>query len=117
MSPANGSTTKTRGDAAEIQGLSLGLAHHAPIAFYGKKTFTLSERSRAGSLLDPYEAIAPGPALRGVERAVLESLAHTGIHVLPRAVACERLPFEAQIATNLGRPPDRIFDAVLHWRD
>jgi hypothetical protein len=116
--PANGSTTTMRGDRWDIRGVRLWLAFYAPIALYGAAEVTRSARGGgAFGFLDPSEARPPEPALRFVEAAVLDALARAGMHVLPRGLAREPVPFDAPIATNFAKPPYRVFDAIFHWRD
>ena len=102
-----------------MRGLQLWLALDAPLAVYSGTTAIrhsrgggTSELLRSDSTL--YDVSAD---LRSTERHIQGALEVAGFFALPAELAERPLPFDAELETNLGDPPYRVFDAVFHWFD
>jgi len=116
--PRDGSTTTDlSGGHRTIRGIRIYLAINAPVAAYGASSVGRHARGGSSSFLGPDALYGITEDLRRTEHHVREALASSGFLLLPRSLAERPLPFEAELRTNLGEPPYRVFDALFHWFD
>lgn len=116
--PRDGLTATVRpGGHREIRGIRTYLAVNAPVAVYGASSVTRHATGSVWSCLDPDSLYRVAEGLHKTEQQVREGLTSSGFFLLPRSLAQRPLPFEAELNTNLGEPPYRVFDALFHWFD
>jgi hypothetical protein len=99
------------------EGIRLYVSRLAPVA-----AFALSEvwRNPGGisfNFLEPTQVSGLLPGWSAERDVIVQCLQESSILVLPQEAAQQHLPFDAQLDTNLGEPPFRVFDAVFHWYD
>lgn len=106
------------GSGEKVIGIQVYISRLAPVAVYGAEERTRHAHGGSSGLLT-HEGVGTIP--QGNWQAVLEEIASklisSGIDVADAATIGKLLPFHADIETNLGEPPYRVYDLLFYWYD
>ena len=115
---SNGRSSQVKSGTIYIDGIAVYLCKLAPVAVMG--TMGKSRSSSGGSFgflsAEDLNTFPPGDWLE-IEAEIRKKLETHGFAILGPRELKKPLSFIAEIETNLGDPPFKIFDAFFHWMD
>ena len=113
-----GRSSRIEAGATITDGITVYLCKLAPVAVMGAMTKTKSKNSASSSLLDATTInTQPKGDWVDVVAEIRMKLEQQNFVMLEPEVLRKEIPFTAEIETNLGDPPFKIFDALFHWYD
>ncbi|MCU6793507.1 hypothetical protein OB236_15485 [Paenibacillus sp. WQ 127069] len=114
----DGSSTENKQGTLWIDGISIYLCKHAPVAIFGPNKKTKGNRNGSYGTLSPY-SIGEIPSGMWDEelKFIKEKIAEYKIEFLTKRVVKEQLLFETEIRTILNNDGYKVFDALFYWED
>ncbi|WP_166244023.1 hypothetical protein [Paenibacillus turpanensis] len=114
----DGSSTKNVNGTLWIDGISIYLCKHAPVAIFGPNEKTKGSGHGSYGILSASDVGEIPSGSWDVElKFIKEKLAEYKIEFLTKRVIKKQLPFETKIRTVLNEDGYKVFDALFYWED
>lgn len=114
----DGSSTEKKNNDLWIDGISIYLCKHAPVAVFGANKKTKGNKSGSYGFLDPFSvgSIPPGSWELALD-FIKDKLGEYKIQILSKRYVMQQLSFKTDIRTVLNNDGYKVFDTFFYWED